>query len=243
MLIPGDDPRVTAATAAIQSGDVAGLTRLLREHPELATARVGAADPDCQDTRTLLHVATDWPGHFPEGPATVAALVAAGADVNAHMVSSSPGHRETPLHWAASSNDVAVLDALLDAGADVEADGAVIAGGTAMADATAFANWDAARRLLARGARTNLWEASALGLIDRVGAHLAADPPPSPEDLTGAFWASCHGGQRPTAELLLAQGAEPRWVGWDDFTAAGAARRNGFDEVADWADSLGRPGD
>jgi ankyrin repeat protein len=173
----------------------------------------------------------------------VAALVAAGADVNAHMESTRPSHRETPLHWAASSNDVAVLDALLDAGADIEADGAVIAGGTAMADATAFANWDAARRLLARGAQTTLWKASALGLMERVEAQLAADPPPSPQDVTGAFWAACHGGQRSTAELLLARGADPQWVGWDDLTAAGAARRNGFGEVADWAGSLGRPGD
>jgi uncharacterized protein len=243
MLIPGDDPLVTAAKAAIQAGDVATLTRLLSEHPALAMARVGATEPDCQDTRTLLHIATDWPGHFPEGPATVAALVAAGADVNARMESTRPPHRETPLHWAASSNDVAVLDALLDAGADIEADGAVIAGGTAMADATAFANWEAAHRLLARGAHTTLWEAAALGLTDRIEAHLGADPPPSSEDLTGAFWAACHGGQRPAAALLLARGADPQWVGWDDLTAAGAARRNGFGEVADWAGSLGRPGD
>jgi len=240
MLIPGDDPRVTAAKAAIQAGDVTALTRLLGEHPELAAARLGANDPDCQDTRTLLHIATDWPGHFPDGPATVAALVAAGGDVNAHMESTQPRHRETPLHWAASSNDVAVLDALLDAGADIEADGAVIAGGTAMADATAFGNWEAARRLLARGARTNLWEAAALGLTDRVEAHLGADPPPTPEDVTGAFWAACHGGQRPAAELLLARGADPQWVGWDELTAAGAARRHGFDALADWAGSLGR---
>ncbi len=240
MLIPGDDPRVTAATAAIQTGDVTTLTRLLSEHPELAAATLASPDPDCQDTRTLLHVATDWPGHFPEGPATVAALVAAGADVNAHAEAGH--HRETPLHWAASSDDVAVLDALLDAGADIEADGAVIAGGTAMADATVFANWDAAEHLLARGAQTNLWESAALGLTDRVQAHLDADPPPSPEDMTGAFWAACHGGRRPAAELLLARGADPQWVGWDDLTAAGAARRNGFEEVADWADSLRPPG-
>ena len=244
MLIPADDPRATAAKAAIEGGDVAALTALLGRHPELATARVAHADPKCGDTRTLLHVATDWPGHFPEGPATVAALVAAGADVNAHMESTQPRHRETPLHWAASSNDVAVLDALLDAGADIEADGAVIAGGTAMADATAFANWDAARRLLARGAATNLWESATLGLDDRVEAYLAADPPPSAEDVTEAFWGACHGGRRPTAELLLAHGADPHWVGWDDLTAAGAAQRNGFDEVAAWAGSLGgRPGD
>jgi ankyrin repeat protein len=47
-------------------------------------------------------------------------------------------HNETPLHWAASSDDVGVLDALIDAGADIEVRGAVIAGGTPDADATAF---------------------------------------------------------------------------------------------------------
>ena len=78
-------------------------------------------------SRTLLHVATDWPGHFPNGAATVAAIVEAGADVNARF---RGPHSETPLHWAASSNDVDVLDALLDVGADIEAPGAVIAGGT-----------------------------------------------------------------------------------------------------------------
>ena len=129
MLIPADDPRATAAKAAIEGGDVAALTALLGRHPELATARVAHADPKCGDTRTLLHVATDWPGHFPEGPATVAALVAAGADVNAHMESTQPRHRETPLHWTASSDDVAVLDALLDAGADIEAAGPAHSGG------------------------------------------------------------------------------------------------------------------
>jgi len=41
----------------------------------------------------------------------------------------------------ASSDDIEVLDALLDAGADIEASGAVIAGGTPLADATAFAQW------------------------------------------------------------------------------------------------------
>ena len=80
-------------------------------------------------SRTLLHVATDWPGHFPNGAATIAALVEAGADVNARFTGP---HTETPLHWAASSDDVAVLDALLDAGANIESPGAVIGGGTSL---------------------------------------------------------------------------------------------------------------
>ena len=64
----------------------------------------------------------------PTAPATVALLVEAGAEVNARFGGGS--HDETPLHWAASSDDVEVLDALLDLGADIEAPGAVIAGGT-----------------------------------------------------------------------------------------------------------------
>jgi hypothetical protein len=31
----------------------------------------------------LLHVVSDWPGHFPNGPQAVAALVGAGADIAA----------------------------------------------------------------------------------------------------------------------------------------------------------------
>jgi uncharacterized protein len=42
-------------------------------------------------------------------------------------------HAETPLHWTASSGDVEVLDALVAAGADVEAPGSVIDGGGLLA--------------------------------------------------------------------------------------------------------------
>ena len=173
---------------------------------------------------------TDWPGHFPDAPGKVAALVAAGADVNARFTGP---HSETPLHWAASSDDIDALDALLDAGADIEAGGAVIAGGTPIADAVAFGQWNAARRLLERGARTNLWQAAALGLLDRVQAALAQTSP-AQEDLDNALWCAAHGGQRETAELLLNRGADPAWVGHDNLTAAQAAERSDAHELAAW---------
>jgi ankyrin repeat protein len=46
----------------------------------------------------------------------VGVLVEFGAEVNARFTGSNT---ETPLHWAASSDDIEVLDALLDAGADI----------------------------------------------------------------------------------------------------------------------------
>jgi ketosteroid isomerase-like protein len=224
-----DTPLARKVTEAIRTGGAAAVEQLLREQPALARARLG--DPARGQSRTLLHVVTDWPGNVPEAAAKVAALVAAGADVNARFTGQ---HSETPLHWAASSDDVEALDALLDAGADIEADGAVIGGGTPMADAVAFAQWNAARRLLERGAHTNLWQAAALGLADRVSDELAQSPPRTHEDLDNALWCAAHGGQRETAELLLQRGADPACVGHDQLTAAQAAERSEAHELAAW---------
>src|SRR5437867_5368301 len=229
LVIDTHEPLAVAVIAAIQSGDLERLQRLLGENPGLATARIGMS-------RTLLHVATDWPGHFPNGAATVAALIEAGADVNARFVGR---HTETPLHWAASSDDVAVLDALLDLGADIEAPGGVIGGGTPLADAVAFGQWQAARRLVERGARTTLWQAAALGLQARVEEHFAGDPPPAPDEITNAFWCACHGGQRQPAEYLLGRGADLNWIGYDGLTPLGAARRSGAGELVEWLRSKG----
>ena len=233
-IIDTGDPLAVAVLEAIQNGDLAGLRRLLDQHPDLATARLGAVcddeNPEAMN-RSLLHVATDWPGHFPNGPAIVDALVAAGADVNARFTGP---HTETPLHWAASSDDVAVLDALLDAGADIEAPGGVIGDGTPLADAVAFGQWNAARRLVERGAQANLWQAAALGLMDQVRARFESGGPPTADEITGALWCACHGGQRLTAEYLIERGGDLNWVGWDDLTALDAARRSEADQLADW---------
>ena len=148
-------------------------------------------------------------------------------------------HSETPLHWAASSDDVDVLDVLIDRGADIEAPGAVIAGGTPLADAVAFGQWRAARRLIERGARANLWQAAALGLMDRVQAFFEEGDAPPPAEVTKAFWCACHGGQRASAEYLLDRGADIDWIGYDALTPLEAARRSGAADLAAWLRTRG----
>jgi ankyrin repeat protein len=224
------DPLAVAVTEVIRGGDLPGLRRLLAEHPGLATVRITEHGEDGKGTRSLLHIATDWPGHYPRGPEMIAALVAAGADPDARF---GGAHEETPLHWAASSNDVPVLDALIAAGADIEAPGAVIAGGTPLADARAFGQWRAAHRLVEHGARTTLQDAATLGLLDE------ADEPPAPEEITSAFWGACHGGHLPTARYLHRHGADIDWCGYDDRTPLDIARTQAADDVVRWLRGLG----
>jgi uncharacterized protein len=231
LVLETDDPLAVAAVEAIHTGDVARLERLLAEQPGLATARLGDYDgrPDGGMSRTLLHVATDWPGHYPNG---AAALVAAGAEVNARFTGP---HTETPLHWAASSDDVEVLDALLDAGADIDAPGAVIGGGTPLDDATAFAQWRVAHRLVERGARTTLWHAATLGLIDRLQQCFAGATPSERGDVNGALWGACHGGQPQSAAYLLDRGADLNWIpDWENLTPLDAAMRSGAADLVEW---------
>jgi ankyrin repeat protein len=132
-----------------------------------------------------------------------------------------------------------VLDSLLDHGADIETTGAVIGGGTPPADAVAFGQWQAARRLVERGAQTTLWQAAALGLLARVEEYFASHTLPAADELTNAFWSSCHGGQLRLAEYLLGRGANLNWVGYDALTPLDAANRSGAAELVAWLHSQG----
>jgi hypothetical protein len=204
--MPRDGPTAVELVDAIRRGDLPLLQRLLADHPGLATARIVGADGM---VRTPLHVATDWPGYFPHGPDVVRLLLAAGADPNAPAVGAAAGHAETPLHWAASSDDADVAAVLIDGGADLEAPGASIAGGGPLDDAVGYGCWHVARLLVARGARVeHLWKAAALGMRDRVIELVESGSQPSPEELNHALWQACHGGQRRMAEYLLSRGAD-----------------------------------
>lgn len=230
------DPRARAAVAAIHAGRHDDLRSLLDEHPELATARIGDDDPTGM-SRTLLHVATDWPGHFPGVSATIGLLLAAGAEVDARF---RGPHRETALHWAASSGDLDALVALLDAGADIDADGGVIAGGTPLRDATAFGLQHAARVLVARGASATAFDLATLGMTDAVLVALDERGPSSQDDLDHAFWAACHGGRLDTAEVLAGRGADiDRLPAWEELTPLDAAARSGAHDVVRWLHGRG----
>jgi ankyrin repeat protein len=141
----------------------------------------------------------------------VRALLAAGAAPNAPVEGS--WHSETPLHWAASSDDVEVAEALITGGANLEAIGASIAGGTPLDNAVGYGCWRVACLLVERGAKVEkLWHAAALGMTSCVAEFFTGSPAPSAKEVNEAFWQACHGGYRRTAEYLLARGADLNWI-------------------------------
>ncbi|MGH3274192.1 MAG: ankyrin repeat domain-containing protein [Streptosporangiaceae bacterium] len=201
MTLDEDDPVTVTLVQAVRGGDLPTLERLLSGSPDLASARLARPGK----TRTPLHLATDWPAYFPEGPAVTRMLLHAGADPDARTEGGTAP--ETPLHWAASSDDVDVAEVLIGGGADIEAPGASI--GTPLGNAVGYGCWHVARKLVEHGARVDtLWQAAALGMLSRVRELLAGSPPPGQEEITEAFWQACHGGQRRAAEYLLHRGAD-----------------------------------
>lgn len=231
MFINPEDSLAKSVTSAIRTGDTTTLKTLLQSNPDLTTAHIGTP----QEARTLLHTLTDHPGHFPNSRETARILIDAGANVNAPFVGKA--HSETPLHWAASCDDVPVLDILLDAGADINAGGGVIAE-TPLADARAFLQLNAAHRLVERGAEVTLQDAATLGLLDRVERFYEGDDAGgkvSKEDTDFALWNACHGGQLGVVKYLFGKGAGLDTVpSWEKLTPLDAARRNGAEGVVEW---------
>jgi ankyrin repeat protein len=236
--IHGDDQVAVELRSAVRLGDVAAIQGLLRNDPALASARLVGNDGG---SGTPLHLVADWPGYFPNGPEIVRLLIDAGTDPNARTSgrdSPGPGD-ETPLHYAASSDDVDVAQALIEGGADIEAPGGSI--GTPLDNAVGYACWHVARLLVARGARVDkAWHAAALGMLGRLAAILGSDPPA--ESVSQAFWHACAGGQRRAAEYLLSRGADLNWEpdyahGTPLDTAGGMGTRQ--ENVISWLHELG----
>lgn len=208
MILNSGDPLPNTLIKTIRAGDLQSLQQILAANPGISAARI----KDKGGSKTLLHVVTDWPGFFPNGPAVVQALISGRADLNA-ATEGAGDFRETPLHWAASNDDVEVAEALIDGGADLEIRGGSIAGGTALENAIGYGCWRVARLLVERGARVEkLWHAAALGMTSRCKSFFESPSAPSTEEVSNAFWQACHGGYRRTAEYLLSRGADLNWV-------------------------------
>ncbi len=143
-----DDPLAIELTTALKEGDVERLSRLLAAEPDLASCVVRN---EKGGGRTPLHLFADWPGQIPNAAAIVRVLKRHGADLDTAAVDMR--HHETPLHWAASNDDVAPIDALLDAGADLERGGSSIDGGPPLSSAVGYGSgpargglWGAVRK-------------------------------------------------------------------------------------------------
>jgi uncharacterized protein len=230
--MPMSAPLAARLAQAVHDGDIDLVRRSVSDNPELVTARFEARG----GTRTSLHLVTDWPGYFPNGPQIATLLIDSGADPNA---TTTPAPAETPLHWVASSDDADVATALIDGGADLETPGGSI--GTPLDNAVGYGCWHVARLLVARGATVDkLWHAAALGTLDRLAAVLASTT--ELDAISQGFWHACAAGQRRTAELLLNAGADLNWEpDYAEGTALDAARDHGTQRgtVIDWLTSKG----
>jgi hypothetical protein len=157
----------------LNSRDLSRLTRLLAEHPELATATMEhwcdhpkGADPlGYMAMLRFDHGRLGLPRDLPGTGEIARALIQAGAPVNGH-----PGDKETPLITAASYGDAEVAKVLIGAGADIEAvsapDSGGVPSGTALTHAAVFGMTDVVDVLVAAGARiTSFGNAVASGDI------------------------------------------------------------------------------
>jgi uncharacterized protein len=226
--LPAHSALAVRLQRALERGDAAALNRLIEERPGISSVLLV---DDNGDVGRPLHLYANAPGHRPHPAEIVGALVRDGADIDAPVIGA--GHQETALHWAASNDDVELIDALLDAGADIERPGSSIDGGPPLQSATGYGQMQAVRRLVERGAVYFVWHAAALGLMTEL-AELLADAPSS-DDLGGALWNAARNGQISAGQLLVEHGADVNWrAPWSDETPLGIARAAGQDEMAAW---------
>ena len=229
--IPADQPPASEAIEAIHAGDVDTLGRLLADEPELATARIVRARGH---TLTLLHVACDWPGHFPNGAETVGRC-SRGADVGARY---EGPHNQTPLHWAASSDDVEVARRTARGGCGHRGARRFDNVGGPLTTRSASGNGSGAPPPRARRARQALARRRAgPDRHDRATLRrgTATDRPTRSPRPSGRRATATSGGSRVSGR----RGADINWIGYDDLTPLDNARRSGADNLAEWVEARG----
>ena len=200
-----------AAFRALEARDGPALKRLLQRHPRLARERG-------TNGNSLLNLAVSLAARAKGNPAAaslVDTLLDAGADVN-----DANDRGWTPLHQAAYSNQDAIAAALIERGADLEAD-AHGSGGTPLIVALFWGHREAAD-LLGRYsvAPGNLRAAAGLGNQDA--------------------WEKCFRGEKTLApEAFAARGFYRPHSGFPDWHPS-ADPQEVLDEALVWASKSGR---
>ena len=202
------------AADAIVSGDLATLSRLLAENPELARARATR-----EHRSTLLHYISangieDFRQKTPKNIVEIARLLLdAGADVNAE--SDAYGGRSTTLGLTATSChpedaglQIPLMELLIDRGAIIDGPD----GGSAVVGCLQNGRGEAAEFFANHGARLDLEGAAGVGRLDVVRSFFNGDgslkPPATAKQMTDGFAWACEFGQTPVVDFLLQRGVE-----------------------------------
>ena len=148
------------AIAAVKSGDLEKFKTLIAADPSLATARSSKSHP------TLLQCVVLDGKDKPDNVEMARVLIDAGADV------------DEPLGSAASIDNRAVAELLLDCGAAIDGNG----GWSPLEEALYWNNRNVIALLIERGAKVqNLRTAAALGRTDLIESYFNADGSLKPE--------------------------------------------------------------
>lgn len=161
----------------------------------------------------------------------------------------------TPLHLAAGENRPAIVDLLVEHGAEAQAKWNRTAHSALSWAVTCWA-FDAAQRLVERGVEPDLFCAAGLGRIDRVrsfwpggrlrrrpsttgstryaedGSPLPCPPPRAADQVSDALYIACRTERVEVARFLLDHEADPNWRGYAGATCLAWAEFSGNAELA-----------
>ena len=214
------DARFEAAADAIVSGDIQTLEQLLRKDPQLISAR----SQRTHNAPLLHYVAANGVENFrqktPNNIVEITRLLLeAGAEVNAESNGygggcTALGLAATSVHPERAGVQEALLQTLIDHGAQIDKLGAGGSGHTVVEGCLWNGRGSAAAFLASRGARLTLETAAGTGRTDVVKSFFSEDGRlqsfVNKERLQRGFLWACEYGYQEVVEFLLKHGADLR---------------------------------
>ena len=205
--------RFEAAAEAVVAGDIPALERILHEQPALIRTRSTRVHQ-----ATLLHYAAangveNYRQKTPLNAVAVAkTLLAAGADVDAEAEMygggcTTLGLVATSIHPERAGVQNALMQILIDHGAQIDRPGAAGNNHSFITGCLANGRGPAAEYIAAHGARLDLEGAAGIGRLDVVKEYFDADgrlkPPATTKQMEAAFGWACEYGRIDVVAFLL----------------------------------------